>query len=240
MNLLALESISKSYGRGMSRRTVLSEVSMQLDAGELAAVWGLRRSGRSTLLRLAAGIERPDSGFVRFEDRDVSEHGESLLGDQIGYVQKAFRSEQGTTVRDHVVMNLLARGGSPSGARSRAREALKRVGVEDCATRQLIELDGGEAVRVGLARALALRPRLLVVDEPTKGVELLERDQILGLLRSFADEGLAVLMSVGDSTGLSGASRAFALNDGELRGGDTPELAPVLPLRRSGAQRASA
>jgi ABC-type sugar transport system ATPase subunit len=78
-----------------------------------------------------------------------------------------------------------------------------------------------------------------VVDEPTKGVDLLERDEILLLLRSLANEGIAVLASTGESTGLSGTDRAFALGEGELRAAQTRELAPVLPLRRPAARAAS-
>ena len=73
-------------------------------------------------------------------------------------------------------------------------------------------------MRVALARALALEPSLLVIDEPTRGVDLLERDAILALLRSLADEGIAVLISTGEATALAGADRALSLADGELRG----------------------
>ena len=239
MSLLALENVGKSYRYGLRQRVVLREATLELDAGELAAVWGPRRSGRSTLLRVAAGIEAPDSGVVRFEGHDMAKRGEKLLGGGIGYCQKTFRWAEGTNVLDHVIVALLARGVPPSAARVSAREALQRVGAERCANLRLAELDSGEAIRVALARTLALRPRLLVIDEPTKGVELLERDEILGLLRGLADEGVAVLASAGESTGLSGADRAFALGDGELRGGVTPELAPVLPLRRPAPRRAS-
>jgi ABC-type multidrug transport system ATPase subunit len=240
MSLLALEHVGKRYMDGPGERIVLRDASIELEPGELAVVWGLRRSGRTTLLRIAAGIEAPDSGTVRFEGRDLAEHGDEVLGSGIGYCQKAFRWAEGKSVLDHVVVGLLARGVAPAAARASAHEALERVGAERCAKSALLELDAGEAVRVALARALALRPRLLVIDEPVKGVELLERDEILGLVRELADEGLAVLASAGESTGLSGADRALALGDGELRGGARSELAPVLPLRRPAARRASA
>ena len=86
-------------------------------------------------------------------------------------------------------------------------------------------------MRVVLARALALEPSLLVIDEPTRGVDLLERDAILALLRSLADDGLGVLTSAGETTALSAADRALSLTDGELHGNLDPELAPVVPLR---------
>jgi ABC-type multidrug transport system ATPase subunit len=238
MTLLALERVGKRYSVGPRERTVLHEVSLELEAGELAVVWGLRRSGRSTLLRVAAGIEAPDTGEVRFDGRDLADHSEEVLGGGIGYCQTTFRSAEGQSVLDEVVLALLAHGVSPSAARSRAREALERVGATACVGLRLGELDGAEAIRVALSRTLALEPHLIVIDEPTKGVDLLERDAILLLLRSLADEGIAVLASTGESTGLSGADRALALDGGELRSSQTPELAAVLPLRRSARAQA--
>jgi len=238
MTLLALDRVRVRHSEGGRERMVLRDVSLDLDAGELAVVWGLRRSGRSTLLRVAAGLAAPDAGTVRFDGRDLAAHRERLLGDGIGYVQRRLRWAEGQSVLDQATGALLARGLAPSAARMRARAALERAGAERCAGLRLGKLDAGEAVRVALARALALEPRLLVVDEPTKGVDLMERDEILRLLRSLADGGMAVLASTGDSAALSGADRTLALSDGELRGSVTPELAQVVPLRPAAIRQA--
>src|SRR5208282_855441 len=100
MSLLELEHVSKSYGRGSS--VALGDVCLKLDAGELVAVWGRRRSGRSTLLRIAAGLEPPDTGTVRFEGHDLA----SRLGDvsrrAIGYCPKAFHPNGGYLVLDQL------------------------------------------------------------------------------------------------------------------------------------------
>jgi energy-coupling factor transporter ATP-binding protein EcfA2 len=101
------------------------------------------------------------------------------------------------------------------------------------------DLSNAEAVRVALARTLTLQPRMIVIDEPVKGVELTDRDGILSLLRSLADEGITVLASTGESTGLSQADRGLVLGDGELRGAPTQQPATVLPLRRGRERRAS-
>ena len=85
---------------------------------------------------------------------------------------------------------------------------------------------------LAIARALALGASLLVIDEPTTACRPVERDEILELLRSLADEGIALLLSVGETTALSGADRALSLSGGELRGQASPELATVVPLRR--------
>jgi ABC-type multidrug transport system ATPase subunit len=232
MSLLELERVHKRYADDLGERTVLREVTLQAGAGELVVVWGLRRSGRSTLLRVAAGIEPPDAGTVRFAGHDLAAGGERLLGEGIGYCQKTLRFADGHTALDHAMVGLLSRWVPPAKARLRALEALDRVAAAHCARMTRRELSSAEAVRVSLARTLALRPRLVVVDEPVKGVELSERDPILGLLRSLADEGVTVLASTGESTGLSQADRGLVLGDGELRGAPPQELAPVLPLRR--------
>jgi ABC-type multidrug transport system ATPase subunit len=232
MSLLELERVYKRYTDDLGERTVLCEATLRAEAGELVVVWGLRRSGRSTLLRVAAGIEPPDAGTVRFDGHDLASGGERLLGEGIGYCQKTLRFADGHTALDHAMVGLLSRWVPPTKARLRALEALDRVGVANCARMTRRELSSAEAVRVSLARTLALRPRMVVVDEPVKGVELSERDPILGLLRSLADEGVTVLASTGESPGLSQADRGFVLGDGELRGAPVQELAPVLPLRR--------
>jgi len=238
MSLLALEQVRKAYSDGDHEQVVLREASFELGAGELAVVWGLRSSGRSTLLRVAAGIEAPDRGVVRFEGRDLAEDGEQVLGNGIGYCQRTLRFTEGQTALDHAMVGLLARWVAPASARSRALQALERVGAEHCAGMRQSQLSSAEAVRVVLARTLALNPRLVVIDEPVKGVELRDRDGILSLLRALADEGVSVLVSTGESTGLSEADQALTLGDGELRSAQAGELAPVVRLR-SGWQQAS-
>jgi ABC-type multidrug transport system ATPase subunit len=230
MSLLELDAVHKRYRDEAGERTVLRKVSLQADAGELVVVWGLRRSGRSTLLRVAAGIEPPDAGAVRFDGQDLASQGERLLGEGIGYCQKTLRFADGHTGLDHAMVGLLSRWAPPAKARLRALGALERTGVAHCALMTQRELSGAEAVRVGLARTLALKPRLIVIDEPVKGVELIDRDPILALLRSLADEGLTVLASTGESTGLSQADQGLVIGDGELRGAAATELAEVLPL----------
>jgi len=229
MSLLELAGVSRRHRRGSHEQVVLQDVSLALDFGELVAVWGSRRSGRTTLLRVAAGIEPADAGAVRFRGVAL---GAGALGNGIGYCHTSQRAE-GRAVLEELTVGQLARGVAGPLARKRAFAALERTGAERCAAYDLHELDSAETVRVALARALVLRPVLLLVDEPTKGVDLLERDAILSLLRSLADDGAAVLTSTGDGAGLSGADRALSLSDGRLRGKGHPELAAVVPLRRA-------
>jgi ABC-type sugar transport system ATPase subunit len=232
MSLLALERVGKRYREGQRERIVLDDVSLEMQVGELVVVWGLRRSGRTTLLRIAAGVEAPDSGAVLFDGRDLAESGERSLGEGIGYVRKGLRGSEEEGVLEQVAAPLLARGVSVDEARARARVALARTGAQACAALRVGELGAGEGVRVALARTLSLSPALLVIDEPVGAVELGERDEILALLRTLASEGLAVLASAGEAGELAGTHRALSLGEGQLRGPTAPELAPVVALRR--------
>ncbi len=231
MSLLELRHICKRRTHGGRTVMVLDDASLSVDPGELVAVWGLRGSGRTTLLRLAAGIDAPDSGEALFDGRDLAEHGEEVLGRGIGYCQKSFRTAaSGRDAIEEVVVGLLVNGVAPAAARTRARDALERVGGERLARRSVRELDSAERVRLAIANALALEPRLLLVDEPVAGVDLHQRDDVLLLARSLADEGIAVVMTVGELTGLSGADQSLTIGDGELRGSRKRELAPVTDL----------
>jgi ABC-type multidrug transport system ATPase subunit len=232
MSLLALEHVTKSHRSGVEGRVAIRDVSFEIEPAELVAVWGRRRSGRSTLLRVAAGIERPDSGSVRLEGRDV--HGRGATGvETIAYCRTSFATAEGELIVDQLMLGQLSRGVAAAAARERDREALGRVGAEHLLALRPGDLDVAERVRVALARAIVRRPRLLVIDEPTIGVDLLARDGILSLLRSLADEGVAVLTSTADAAGLENADRALTLSDGELTGAAIPDRAAVIPLRRA-------
>jgi energy-coupling factor transporter ATP-binding protein EcfA2 len=231
MTLLELENVSRRQGDA-DGSLLLRDVSLILDGGELVSVWGKRRSGRSTLLRVASGIEPPDEGVVRFAERDLAGSEGYALGGGIGYCRRTPGEARARVVLDELMVSQLARGIRRSSARARALAALERVGAEQTGVHLLRELDSAEAVRFMVARALVLKPSLLVLDEPTVGVDMFERDGIVSLLRSLADDGLAVLICTGDTAALSGADRALSLAEGELHGSSAPELATVLPLRR--------
>jgi ABC-type sugar transport system ATPase subunit len=240
VSLLELRHVRKHRARGSRRIEVLRDVSLEIDAGELVAVWGLRRSGRSALLAVAAGVEPPDSGLVLFEGKDLSRRGAGMLGEGVGYCAHGANIASRRKVIDNVRAGLLARGVAAPSAHARAHQALQRVGVERFSGLLMGDLDVAETVRVAIACALVHGPRVLVIDEPTKGVDLLERDKIVLLLRALANEGIAVLVSDGDGSGLSDADRALTLAEGELRGRRSPEVGgTVLPLRPAGNSSAA-
>lgn len=228
MSLLRIEHVSKLHRRGRRERVALQDVSMSVDAREVVAVLGSGNSGRRTLLRIAAGLEQPDRGRVLFDGVEMSSGG--IVGRQVAFCHTLFNALEGNLVVDHVATGLLTRRVSPKEARRAAHEALARCGASACAELEPCELDSIERVRVALARALISAPALMVIDEPTAGVGLLESDPLLRLLRSFAQEGMAVLLATADASSLAGIDRVVMIADGMVRGETHPGQAEVLPF----------
>lgn len=222
MSVLRLESVHKSYRRGSDTITALDDVSLVVQAGEHVSVWGGRRSGRTTLLRVACGLEPPDRGIVHCDG----------VGKQ-SFVQASPFAARDAIV-DYVSLPLLACGVGAMEANERARTQLARVGAGSCAGLRAGELDAADLVRVGLAQVLVTEPRLVVVDEPTRDVDLLEREPLMMLLRHIADDGTAVLMTTGEAIGVAGVDRVLTIADGRLRTDVARQTATVLPFRRSG------
>lgn len=223
MSVLTLECVHKTYRRGSRTVAALKDVSLVVGPGEHVSVWGGRRSGRTTLLRVAAGLETPDSGTVHFAAEKPG---------QRGFVQaSSFAARQG--IADYVALPLLARGVSATEAHARAHEQLAKVGASSCADLRADELDAGDLLRVGLAQVLVTGPRLVLVDEPTREVDLLEREPVMKLLRQIADDGCAVLMTTGEAIGVAGVDRVLTIAGGRLRADVQKRPAEVIPLRRS-------
>jgi putative ABC transport system ATP-binding protein len=233
MSLLRLERVSKRYRRGRREIVALDDVSLAIESGELVAIWGVPRSGRTTLLRIAAGLEQPDGGTVRFGGHALAAGHDDGLAPGIGYVQVDLAGVGGESILDHVAMPLLARGTAPEVARVRAMLQLERVGATGCARLQPRELEPTEHVRVAIAQALVAGPCLLLVDDPTRHVDLLEREAVLLLVRSIADGDVAVLMTTGEAMGVSGVDRALTISGGVLRAEAAAGGANVVALRGS-------
>jgi zinc transport system ATP-binding protein len=185
---VALDDVSFAYGAGP---TVLHAVDLRIDPGEFVAVAGPNGGGKTTLIRLALGLERPASGRARLFGE--SAHAFSRRH-TLGYL--AQRSKLGTeapaTVREVVAAGRLAAGGLLGPLRGRDRaiidEAIARVGLSERAASPLKTLSGGQQQRTFIAKALAAEPSLLVLDEPTAGVDVAAQEALAALLSRLHDE----------------------------------------------------
>lgn len=240
MTLLTLEGVSKRYRQGRREVVALDDVSLSIAPGELVAIWGVPRSGRTTLLRVAAGLEAPDAGRVRFDGAALATDAGDGIARGIGFTRVSLSGAGGESILDYVAMPLLARGVAPEVARARAALQLERVGAGGCADLHPRDLEPTQRVRVALAQSLVTAPRLLLVDDPTRHVDLLEREAVLLLVRSIADGDVAVLMTTGEAMGVSGVDRALTMSGGVLRAEATGDDARVVSLRdRSRAHHAA-
>jgi ABC-type lipoprotein export system ATPase subunit len=218
--LLSLSGVCKSYWRGPQETVVLADVSLDVHAGEVVAVWGQRGAGKTTLATVAAGVETPDRGSVVFDGVDLSRApngGARLRHRQIAWVQRIGpQSADFRMVLDYVALPLLGKY-SPRVARRHASAALKRLGVPGCAGESWEELTDGERTLVALAHALVREPRLLIADDPTANLNVLQREDVTGLLRRAANEdGLGVLITVPDMPQMAYADRVGSLSEGRL------------------------
>lgn len=226
MSTLLLESVSKSLWRGPTELAVLKDVSLEVRAGELVAVYGQRGSGKTTLLQVAAGFDAPDSGRVLFEGRDLKAFSRRDLArlhrEQIGWVERAGPHSRELPIRSYLALALLRRLGRKAAERC-AQTALAKVGVADCADHRWDDLSDTARTLVAIAQALVREPKLVIVDDPTAGLGIVDRERIVGLLRSAAEEGgVGVLIAVPDMPAMLHAHQLRFLGRGRL-------LAPPQP-----------
>jgi ABC-type multidrug transport system ATPase subunit len=244
-SLLSFLNVSKRYPDGTREIPVLDCVSLDIDAGVSVGVYGTRRSGKSTLLRLAAGIELPDSGTIRFDGRDISlmassERGRLLRGEMAFMSATDWRASPGETVVDHVATSLGSEGLTMREARRRAMQVLDRVEIGAAGAQEpTTSLSLTERIRVMLARALAREPRLLVLDEPALFPSLSDRDSFYTMLRAAARErNMALLVASEEMAALQGFGVLISIADGELISTEARATVVSLPgRRRAGAER---
>lgn len=217
---LSLERVSKSYWRGPHETVVLDEISLSVHVGECVAVWGQRGSGKTTLLKVAAGLEAPERGSVRFDGRDLCEMSRAehvhLLREEIGWARRTGPESDELEMLDYVALPLLKRH-TPRRARRQSAAALARVGVAACSSGRWEDLTDGERTLVSIAHAMVRQPSLLVVDDPTANLDVLQREEVMSLLRSTAErDWLGVLITVPDMPSMVHAHRIGSLSDGRL------------------------
>lgn len=185
-------------------RMLIDEVDCTVEAGSLTALVGPNGAGKSTLLHVIAAAEKPTSGAVRLGATDASTMRRRTRARFTALVEQQAETELDLSVLDVVLLgrtpHLSALGGPGAADVEIARSALHRCGADALSVRQFQELSGGERQRILLARALTQEPSLLLMDEPTNHLDIQAQLHTLGLMRSLADEGIAVLAALHDLT----------------------------------------
>jgi ABC-type lipoprotein export system ATPase subunit len=244
--LLSFLNVTKRYADGGRQITVLDQVSLELDAGVSIGVYGARRSGKSTLLRMAAGIVLPDAGSVYFDGREMSQMSSGargrLLRGAIAFMAAGdWRVNPGESVVEHVATSLGSEGLTMREAKRRALRILDEVGIGAAGAEEMTaSLSLSESTRVMLARALAREPRLLVLDESALMANLGERDRFYALLRACARErNMALLLASEDMAALQGVNVLMSIADGELCSTEERGTLVRLPGRRAAGSELS-
>jgi putative ABC transport system ATP-binding protein len=175
MDVIKLDQVTKAYRVGESQIHALDGLSMSIAPGEFTALVGPSGSGKTTLLQMMGCLDRPDSGTVWLQGRDVTRLSANeradLRRDMIGFIFQFFALVPVLTAYENIELPLLLAGASAEDRRSRVPELLKAVGLADRAQHRPDQLSGGEQQRVAIARALATRPALVLADEPTANLD---------------------------------------------------------------------
>ncbi|MFE4264795.1 ABC transporter ATP-binding protein [Streptomyces sp. NPDC056883] len=189
-----LESLTKTYGSGDSAVTALREIDLSFTRGSFTAIMGPSGSGKSTLLQCAAGLDRPTSGRVFIDGKDIVGLNETQLTElrreTTGFIFQAFNLLPSLTAEQNVALPMRLAGRKPG--RRTVREALAQVGLENKAGSRPSQLSGGQQQRVAIARALVARPAVLFADEPTGALDLTTGRELLGTLRQLAGSSVQV------------------------------------------------
>ncbi|MEV4391598.1 ABC transporter ATP-binding protein [Nonomuraea sp. NPDC049607] len=212
MTVVELRDVTREHGQVHALRGV----SLEVGQGELVAVMGPSGSGKSTLLNLAGGLDRPTSGAVLIEGRDLAGVRDlaALRRGSVGYVFQDLNLIPSLTAAENVMLPRELDGVRAAQARREALAVLADVGVDQIADRFPEELSGGQRQRVAIARALVGERRLLLADEPTGALDTATGDEILHLLRERCDAGAAVLLVTHEPRYAAWADRVVYLRDG--------------------------
>lgn len=216
--MIRFDRVAMAYTAGGAE--ALRDISFDVATGEMLLLTGRSGAGKSTLLKLIAAVVRPSRGRIEVRGQDIT----ALRRSAIPYLRRSlgiiFQDRQllnDRSVFDNVMLPLAVCGDSPKEASLRVRAALERVGLADRAKDNPLALSGGEQQRLAIARAIVNRPTILLADEPTAHLDAEYAAEIVGLLRSFHQAGVTVLIATHDEAQFqSAAPRKLRLDHGSL------------------------
>jgi len=219
--VLSVRGVTRTYASAAGPLTVLKCVDLDVMPGEVVGLIGPSGSGKSSLLHAAGLLERPTSGEIRVDGRDVGDLPERARTHirlaSIGFVYQFHHLLAEFDARDNVALPLRIAGVGQAEARARAEEVLTALGLGERLTHQPAQMSGGEQQRVAVARALANRPRLLLADEPTGNLDPATSQTVFEALHDLVKStGVAALIATHNMELAGHMDRVFALKDGHL------------------------
>ena len=218
--IIKVENVVKTYGSNSVTTAALQGVSLSLCSGDFTVMAGPSGSGKSTLLNIIGGLDRPTSGRVEIEGRDLSAMKDSdvslLRRDRIGFIFQGYNLIPVMTAMENAEYVMMLKGVPVAKRRERVREVLDQVGLSGLENRFPRELSGGQQQRVAIARAIAAEPALVLADEPTANVDSKTGEALITLMRSLNEKGVTFLFSTHDHAIMRQARQMIVLKDGRI------------------------
>src|SRR5246127_312674 len=216
-----LTNVTKDYPKGRETVHALSGVNVEIPDGEWLAIQGPTGHGKSTLLQILGGLDRPTSGSVDFDGRDLARTREAQMtkvrADSIGFIFQTFNLIPTLSAQENVETALVPLGVGGDSRKARSAEALASVGLADRGRHLPSELSGGQQQRVAIARALVKEPKVLLADEPTGNLDEETRDEIIGLMEKLWREYQLTLILVShDGAVVRRAQRVGVMSRGSI------------------------
>jgi putative ABC transport system ATP-binding protein len=220
--MLRAANVTKTFGTGNIQVTAVDGVSLTVQSGEFVAVVGRSGSGKSTLMNLLGGLEKPDSGSIEADGRDITRLPDRDLvayrARQVGFIFQSYNLVPNLSAAENVMLPMEFAGAGKVERKRRARQLLDQVELTGAKQqRKPSRLSGGEQQRVAIARALANQPGIILADEPTGNLDTETSETILKLLHSLAHTAdTTILVVTHDDSLASQADRTFHLSDGRV------------------------
>jgi len=217
-NIIRTEHAAKSYKAGEITTTALKDVSLEIPQGSFTCIIGPSGHGKSTLMHLLGGLDRPTDGKVYIGDVEISRIANSdlarLRGKRVGFVFQFFNLMQGLTAIENVEIAMMLAGVPDREQRVRAEKLLALVGLAEKAGAKPGQLSGGQQQRVAIARALANDPDILLMDEPTGNLDSVAEAEVLDLLQTLHRQGKTVVIVTHSDEVAKRAERIIRVKDG--------------------------
>ena len=222
MSILSVSGVQKIYTSrfGGNKVEALKNVSFAVKQGEYVAIMGESGSGKTTLLNILASLDKPTSGSVILDGKDLSKIKESQAAafrrDNLGFVFQEFNLLDTFTIEDNIYLPLVLAGKSHSEMKERLEPVAAQLGITDLLKKYPYEVSGGQKQRAAVARALITNPKLILADEPTGALDSKATDELLRLFAEINRTGQTILMVTHSVRAASHASRVLFIKDGEV------------------------
>jgi putative ABC transport system ATP-binding protein len=219
-SIIKAQDLTKTYGQGASLTQALRGVDLEIARGGLTCIVGPSGHGKSTLMHLLGGLDRPSSGRVDLDGQDMFTLGDSelaaLRSRKIGFVFQFFNLLQSLTALENVETALMLADASEARQKERAEELLALVGLSDKTNAKPGQLSGGQQQRVAIARALANDPPVLLMDEPTGNLDSAAEAEVLGVLEDLAQKGKTIILVTHSADIAARADTLVRVRDGVI------------------------